>query len=200
MSEDYAALVAAAITVRNRAYAPYSGFKVGAALLGDDGTIYVGVNVENAAYGSTICAERAALLAAVSAGCTRFVQLAVATDVAAAHLSPPCGACCQVLAEFNPTLPMALVNLDGDYQEMSLDQLYTHPFSAKQLEGLAMNSSNSRRSIVSMIISVSSYAIFLMIQAVNKAAANVLALMVIASGVTVDRGVQSPQLPLTCLP
>ncbi len=180
MSENHDALIVAAITVRQRAYAPYSGFKVGAALLGDDGTIYAGVNVENAAYGSTICAERAALLAGVSAGCTRFTRLVVATDVPADHLSPPCGACCQVLAEFNPNLPIVLANLTGDYQETSLDQLYTHPFSARQLEGLAMNSGNSRRSIIGPIISVAWYAIFLLVQSVNKTAANVLALMIVA--------------------
>jgi cytidine deaminase len=135
VSDNHDALVVEAITVRSRAYAPYSGFKVGAALLGDDGKVYVGVNVENAAYGSTICAERAALLAAIAGGCRQPLRLAIATDVAANHLSPPCGACCQVLAEFNPTLPIVLANLDGDDQETSLDQLYTRPFSARQLEG-----------------------------------------------------------------
>lgn len=134
MSDNYDALVNEAIAVRPHAYTPYSGFKVGAALLGEDGKIYRGVNVENAAYGSTICAERAALLAAVTAGCTRFVRLAVATDVPGAHLSPPCGACCQMLAEFNPTLPIVLANLDEDYQATALDKLYTYPFSAEQLE------------------------------------------------------------------
>lgn len=184
MSDNYDALVGAAISVRNHAYAPYSGFKVGAALRGDDGKVYVGVNVENAAYGSTICAERAALLAAVSAGCTRYVLLAVATDVAADHLSPPCGACCQMLAEFNPTLPMVLANLDGDRQETSLDQLYTHPFSAQQLEGLAMNSSNNKRGTISVIVLASCaiflLAIFLLIELINKTAADVLTLIIVA--------------------
>ncbi len=134
MSDKADALVQDAISVRQHAYAPYSGFKVGAALLGENGVTYQGVNVENAAYGSTICAERAALLAAVTAGCTRFVRLAVATDVQGAHLSPPCGACCQMLAEFSPTLPITLANLEGDSQETTLDKLYTRPFSAAQLE------------------------------------------------------------------
>lgn len=133
MSDKADTLVHAAISVRQHAYTPYSGFKVGAALLGEDGVTYLGVNVENAAYGSTICAERAALLAAVTAGCSRFVRLAVATDVPGAHLSPPCGACCQMLAEFNPALPITLANLNSDYQETTLDKLYTRPFSAEQL-------------------------------------------------------------------
>ncbi len=131
MSDD--ALMAAAIAVREQAYAPYSGFKVGAALQGADGHIYVGANVENAAYGSTICAERAAMLAAIAGGCRQPVRIAIATDVVAALLSPPCGACCQVLAEFNPALPIILVNLHGDRQATALDQLYTRPFSAAQL-------------------------------------------------------------------
>jgi cytidine deaminase len=99
-------LIAAAIDVRSRAYAPYSKFPVGAALLGETGQIFTGCNVENASFGLTICAERAAVLAAVSSGCRKFAGLALAT--AGAHA--PCGACRQVLSEFADDLPIILLD------------------------------------------------------------------------------------------
>ncbi len=105
---ERARLIDAAIRARASAYAKYSQFTVGAAILADDGTIYSGANVENASYGLTICAERVAVHTAVAAGQRKFVGLAVATSGGLT----PCGACRQVLAEFCVELPIVLVDVD----------------------------------------------------------------------------------------
>ncbi|MES2705924.1 MAG: cytidine deaminase [Verrucomicrobiota bacterium] len=98
MTPVFENLIAAAWEVRERAHAPYSKFAVGAALLGSDGVIYRGCNVENLSYGLTICAERGAICQAIAAGCRSFTALAVAADTQ--EPISPCGACRQVLAEF----------------------------------------------------------------------------------------------------
>jgi cytidine deaminase len=102
------AVIRAARDVRERAYAKYSRFHVGAALLTADGQIYAGCNVENGSYGLTICAERAAVFAAVAAGQQQFQLLAVATSGGCS----PCGACRQVLFEFAPDLPILLIDVE----------------------------------------------------------------------------------------
>jgi cytidine deaminase len=101
---DWDALRDAAHRVRAQAYAPYSGFAVGAALLAEDGRVYVGANVENASYGLCQCAERSAIGAAIADGARRFVALAVASPGDAP--ASPCGMCRQVLAEFPPAFPV----------------------------------------------------------------------------------------------
>jgi cytidine deaminase len=120
-------LVRAALDARRHAYAPYSHFAVGAALLTVDGEIVTGVNVENASYGMTICAERAAVFAAVSRGSREFEAIAIATPGGHA----PCGACRQVLAEFAPDLVVILVNADQPEQspqQVRLIELLPHSF------------------------------------------------------------------------
>jgi cytidine deaminase len=106
-----AELLAAAAAARERAYAPYSNFSVGAALLCDDGSVVAGVNVENASYGMTMCAERSAVFAAVASGRRRFTAIAVAGP--AGVTTPPCGACRQVLAEFGSDIRLIYATAEG---------------------------------------------------------------------------------------
>lgn len=127
MSEiDWEALERAAMAARARAYAPYSRYLVGAALLGDDGRVYTGANVENASYGLCLCAERAAVAAAIDAGIHRFTALVVATG--GPRAAAPCGACRQVLAEFPPSFPVRCVSDRGDRVETSVEELLPSPF------------------------------------------------------------------------
>ena len=124
---EHEELIALARDAMARAYAPYSGFRVGAALLGEDGSIHTGCNVENASYGLTICAERVALGAAVVHGVRRFRAVAVATS--GSGPVPPCGACRQVLAEFSPR--MTVVSVAGESRRVwTLDELLPEPFEA----------------------------------------------------------------------
>lgn len=122
---DHDTLLARAREARERAYAPYSGFKVGAALLAENGSVHVGCNVESASYGLTICAERAAVAAAVAAGVTRFSAVAITTT--GVDAVAPCGACRQVMAEFAPGIRV-ISEAAGKRAEWSLDQLLPEPF------------------------------------------------------------------------
>lgn len=116
---------------KGRAYAPYSKFHVGAALLCADGTIVDGCNVENASYPAGTCAERVALGAAVVAGHREFAAVAIATDAPAA--TPPCGICRQALAEFAPGLAVVAIDATGRVTRWSLADLLPHPFTPASL-------------------------------------------------------------------
>jgi cytidine deaminase len=117
---------------REKAYVPYSKFKVGAALLSEDGKVYHGANIENAAYSLTNCAERTALFKAYSDGDTKFKALAVVADTK--RPVPPCGACRQVISELcPPDMPVYLTNLQGDVQEITVKDLLPGAFSPEDL-------------------------------------------------------------------
>jgi len=118
-------LVTQAIAVAGRAYAPYSRFQVGAVLVGKDGRIFAGCNVENISFGLTICAERNAVFAAVAAGCREFSRIVIVADTEVP--ASPCGACRQVLAEFNPDLEVVLANFRGLSETFRLSELLPRP-------------------------------------------------------------------------
>lgn len=124
-------LIRSAQAARERAFAPYSRFLVGAALETIDGMIITGCNVESASYGLTICAERVALVKAVSEGWREFRRVAVVTDVP--ELTPPCGACRQLLWEFAPTAEVWLANLSGLVAHYTIAELLPLGFDAKLL-------------------------------------------------------------------
>lgn len=112
--------------VRPRAYAPYSGFKVGAALLCVDGTVFTGVNIENASFGPSVCAERTAFFKAISEGHRRFVKIAVTCEK---PYCAPCGVCRQVMAEHAPHLEILMGNPQGTFKRTSIRELLPESFS-----------------------------------------------------------------------
>jgi cytidine deaminase len=128
---EYEALIAAAKKARENAHAKFSNFLVGAALRTKSGKIYGGCNVENATYGLTICAERVAIFKAISEGEREFDAIAVATDTDA--LTPPCGACRQLIWEFCGDVPVILSNLLGKSEVMRMSTLFPKPFDASNL-------------------------------------------------------------------
>lgn len=130
MSSDEAELVRRAQAARERAYAPYSNFRVGASLRVKGGQIFEGVNVENASYGVGICAERSAVVSAVSAGHREFEAIAIAGPQATATV--PCGACRQFMNEFNPTLVVLYTTPDGPART-TLDKLLPDAFGPNNL-------------------------------------------------------------------
>ena len=117
---------------RNYAIAPYSDFRVGAALLADDDSVYTGCNIENSTLGLTLCAERVALLKALSEGKRRFKKITVVTD--AKLLTPPCGSCRQMLWEFCGNIEVELVNLQGGTDSKSMLDLLPSPFDRRHTE------------------------------------------------------------------
>ena len=119
-------LITEAKKAREQAYAPYSNFKVGAAVLTSGGKIFTGCNIENASYGLSICAERAAIFNAVSSGHKNFIKIAVVTD--SEPPSSPCGACRQVIFEFGDDIEVVMANLKGDIKMMKIDELLKDGF------------------------------------------------------------------------
>jgi cytidine deaminase len=124
-------LVEHAVRVRENAHSPYSKIRVGAALRSKDGRIFTGCNVENASYGLTLCAERSAVVKAVSEGVREFTAIAITTNRENALM--PCGACRQVLFEFAPKLRVLVVGTSGKRREISLDQLLPEAFRPSDL-------------------------------------------------------------------
>ena len=122
-------LCALAVKAMDNAYAPYSGYRVGAALLTESGKVYTGCNIENSAFSPTVCAERTAIFKAVSEGASNFTTIAIAADGTAPW---PCGACRQVLNEFAPDIRV-LVTWDGQVDEAPLKKLLPYGFGPKEL-------------------------------------------------------------------
>ena len=125
-------LIEAAMKVRERAYAPYSNFRVGAAVRTKGGKIYTGCNVESASYGLTICAERVAIWKAVSEGEKEFAEIAVVADTR--ELTPPCGVCRQILWEFCGDMPVTFANLKGNVETVQMKDLLPRAFDTKFLK------------------------------------------------------------------
>jgi len=130
-AHDGGSLRAAAFAAMENAHAPYSGFHVGAALALETGEVVSGCNVENASYPLGICAEQAAVAAAVASGARNFTALVIGTD--GSEPTPPCGACRQVLAEFGTSLRITSYTAGGGEAQWNLAELLPHPFKATQL-------------------------------------------------------------------
>ena len=124
-------LIEAARQARERAYAPYSKFRVGAAVRTKDGRIFTGCNIESAAYSGTVCAERVAIWKAVSEGEKEFTEIAVIADTQ--ELTPPCGVCRQILWEFCGDVPVIFANLKGDLETVRMKELLPRAFDTKFL-------------------------------------------------------------------
>ncbi len=131
-------LIQAALEAKERAYVPYSKFKVGAALKTSSGKIFTGCNIENASFGLTNCAERTAIFKAISEGHTDIESIAVVTDIE--DYASPCGACRQVMAEFGLNIQVLMGNKAGDYYVKSSGDLLPNSFTNDQLESNKKNS------------------------------------------------------------
>ena len=129
-------LVERAIESANNAYSPYSGFRVGAAVLCSDGSIYTGCNIENSSYSATVCAERVALFSAVNDGKRGFLSVAVAggREVVGDEVCPPCGVCLQALSEFFSPESVVLLACNGGYKEYKFKELLPLGFSSSNLD------------------------------------------------------------------
>ena len=126
---EFEALITAARQSRENAHAPYSNFRVGAALRASSGRIFGGCNIENATFGLTVCAERTAIFKAISEGERGFDAIAVVTD--ADTLTPPCGACRQIIWEFCGDVPVVLANTKGKTEVHRMSELLPQPFDGR---------------------------------------------------------------------
>ncbi|MDK2822687.1 MAG: cytidine deaminase [Clostridia bacterium] len=129
---SYEELVQIAAEAKKKAYVPYSQFRVGAAILSEDGLIFSGCNIENASYGLTNCGERTALFKAVSEGVRKFKAIAISTDTE--EITSPCGPCRQVLLEFGEDIEVIMANVHGDYKICKVKDLLPLAFSPAKLE------------------------------------------------------------------
>jgi cytidine deaminase len=124
-------LIEAAVAARERAHAPFSKFKVGAAIEDEHGNIFTGCNVENASYGLTLCAERVAVFKAISEGAGKLLRIAIVADTPTP--TPPCGACRQILWEFMGDAELILVNLQEQEERVMLSAIFPRAFDASYL-------------------------------------------------------------------
>lgn len=125
-------LIKAAIKARENAHAPFSNFKVGATLMTKKGKVFTGCNIENATYGLTICAERTAIFKAISEGEKEFAAIAVVADTE--QLTPPCGACRQIIWELCGDIPVIFANLKGESETVAMSELLPRAFDTKFLK------------------------------------------------------------------
>ncbi|KPU44108.1 cytidine deaminase [Oxobacter pfennigii] len=132
MMIDARELINYAIIAKGKAYAPYSKFRVGAAVLAKGGTIYSGCNVENASFGATNCAERTAIFKAVSEGAKDFIAIAVNSD--SENFTYPCGICRQVIAEFSAGMKVYVSNRKGEYKEYTINELLPGAFTGEDMK------------------------------------------------------------------
>ncbi len=126
-------LVMQAVKAKDNAYAPYSNFHVGAAIIADNGKTYTGCNVENASYGATICAERTAVVKAISDRAKKILAIAISSD--SNRITMPCGICRQVISEFcSPETPLYLSNQKGDFETFRFDKILPNAFKQSDME------------------------------------------------------------------
>jgi len=131
VKKEYEKLIQEAEKARKKAYTPYSKFKVGAAILCDDGKIFSGCNIENASFGLTICAERVAIFKAISEGSSKFKAIAVIGNTN--KPCSPCGACRQVISEFGEDIPLIMTNLKGEVKIKKIKELLPGAFGKDDL-------------------------------------------------------------------
>ena len=132
MKKEYRELAKAAQKAKLNAYSPFSKFRVGAALLSEDGTIFTGCNIENSSYGLTICAERVAIFKAISSGTSKFIAMAIVSDDHG--FTPPCGACRQVLLELAGDIDFIMMDSKNRYKSSKLTTLLPFAFTEKNLK------------------------------------------------------------------